>query len=334
VLNLIPSQSTSQTRVNAVRAKPRERSWAGSNLVDADLSGADLSGVDLSGADLSRADLSGANLQLATLKDACLYGAKLDHTCLDGATLTGANLQLVTGCETGMVGALLSHASLLGATLPNLSLTSADLRHADLTRANLSGARMQNVNLTDAQLFGADLNAADLSSTQVHGASFHEANLRGATLSKMTGYASADWVGADIRDVNFAGAYLARRHIRDANYLHEFRHRSRTSAWVYRLWWLTSDCGRSIGRWALCVAGLIAIFAVLYGQLDIDYGDHISPLSDLYFSVVTITSLGYGDILPASGAAQAAVILQAMLGYVMLGGLASILATKMGRRAD
>ena len=39
-------------------------------------------------------------------------------------------------------------------------------------------------------------------------------------------------------------------------------------------------------------------------------------------------------ILPASPAAQALVILEVVVGYLALGGLISILANKMARRAD
>jgi len=68
--------------------------------------------------------------------------------------------------------------------------------------------------------------------------------------------------------------------------------------------------------------------------VDIDYGDFETPLSPLYFSVVTLTTLGYGDALPASTAAQVLVMAEVIIGYCMLSGLLSIFATRMGRRAD
>ena len=54
----------------------------------------------------------------------------------------------------------------------------------------------------------------------------------------------------------------------------------------------------------------------------------------MYFSVVTLTTLGFGDVLPASVSAQVVVIAEVIIGYMMLGGLLSIFATKMGRRAE
>ena len=47
-----------------------------------------------------------------------------------------------------------------------------------------------------------------------------------------------------------------------------------------------------------------------------------------------LAALGYGDVVPASIPAQILAVFQALLGYVGLGGLLSILANKMARRAD
>ena len=138
-----------------------------------------------------------------------------------------------------------------------------------------------------------------------------------------------------MRDADFRGALAARRLILDENYLHEFRNQGRSQAWIYAIWKLTSDCGRSLGRWSIWTLSLVSVFALLFMAVDLDYGHHApNLLSAVYFSIVTLTTLGYGDILPASPAAQSLVILEVSFGYLTLGGLISILANKMARRAD
>ena len=72
----------------------------------------------------------------------------------------------------------------------------------------------------------------------------------------------------------------------------------------------------------------------LYELVALDYGDYPTFLSSFYYSVVTLTTLGYGDVLPASPAAQIVAMVEVALGYVMLGGLLSIFSNKMARRAD
>jgi hypothetical protein len=66
----------------------------------------------------------------------------------------------------------------------------------------------------------------------------------------------------------------------------------------------------------------------------IDYGEYRTWFSPIYFSFVTLTTLGYGDAVPMSLTAQIVVSLQAVTGYMGLGGLLSILGNKMARRAE
>ncbi len=174
----------------------------------------------------------------------------------------------------------------------------------------------------------------DLGDTSVAGAILRDADLRGAQLRNVGGYASADWVGVDFRDVCFNGAYLLRRFALDQNFLAEFRAESPMHDVLYRVWWVTSDCGRSFLRWGLWTLVLAVVFAGLYTLVELDAGGHETALTPLYYSVVTLTTLGYGDVVPASGWAQAVAMVEVILGYVMLGGLLSIFANKMARRAD
>lgn len=303
-------------------------------LAGVDLSGLDLSGVDLTGADLSHADLSRARLVGAKLRDAALVGARLDEAQLLKADLEGADLTDASAERAGFGGANLKGATLFNASLPGAVLSLADLRRADLGAARLRNARMLECDLREADLSRADLRGVDLERSRVDRARFADADLRGARVRGVSGYTSADWIGADIVDVDFCGAYLLRRAVIDQNYLHEFRHQSRMSAVLYWGWKITSDCGRSFLRWALWTVGVAVGFAWLYQYVAVDYGEHPTPLSALYYSVVTLTTLGYGDVVPASPAAQVLAMIEVVIGYVMLGGLLSIFANKMARRAD
>jgi hypothetical protein len=218
--------------------------------------------------------------------------------------------------------------------LERATFSESDLSHADLRAANLQAAAFRNADLSGANLTRANLRGTDLKECNVPGATFDLAILRDCRLLGMRGYAQASWIGADIREANLCGAYLVRRHIVDENYLYEFRTRSRYHAILYWLWWVSSDCGRSLGRWTAWVLATTLLFAALYSLIDVDYGEHRTVYSPLYYSIVTLTTLGYGDVVPASVPAQILATVQAVLGYVGLGGFLSILANKMARRAD
>ncbi len=304
------------------------------DLAREDLSEIDLSRCDLSGAHLAKADLRGANLSFCKLGDAVLFEADLTGAELLSADLTGADLNQCVAERAGFGGADLTRAALVSANLADATFSNATLKEADFRGAALAGARMRSSDLTDANLARADVQRVDLQESGVAGADFTDADLRGAHLKRITGFERAAWIGTDVRDVDFCGAYLVRRHIMDENYLFEFRHRNRLSATLFWIWSTTSDCGRSFTRWALWTVLVAVLFGLAYTQVDLDYGDHRTFLSAMYFSVVTLTTLGYGDVLPVSPAAQVLTVAEVVLGYVALGGLLSIFASKMSRRAE
>ena len=87
-------------------------------------------------------------------------------------------------------------------------------------------------------------------------------------------------------------------------------------------------------------SGLLSfIFGLMYwvgGRNLVEIAEsHLPPdlLTSLYFSIVTFTTLGFGDVTPVTGLGKVVVTAEVILGYVMLGGLISILANKLARLA-
>ncbi|MEC8493798.1 MAG: pentapeptide repeat-containing protein [Planctomycetota bacterium] len=290
-----------------------------------DLKGADLAGVDFSGLDLALADLRGARLAGADLSGASLARVRAAGADLTGAKLAGADLidaQLGDAC---LGGADLSSARLQGARLDGAILSGATLAGADLTAASLGGARLVGATLDGATFDGARLVGADLSDSTVDGASFSRTDLSGATLSSIRGYRAARWSRTRVEGADPHGALLLIAHIGEENFIEEFRAQSRRHELVYRIWHLTSDCGRSVGRLAACCVVLAAVFAFIYALVGMDFGPHETWLSPVYLSVVTLTTLGFGDAVPTSVAGQVAVMIEVILGYVMLGGILTLI---------
>ena len=305
----------------------------GARLVGADLSGLDLTGADLSSAQLLQCDLSGCRLIGANLVDALLHDADLTDAELLGADLSGADLSNAALDRAGLGQITAVGAVFFGVSGKAATFTGADLSGSDFRVADLDSCRMLSATVDGADFSSAKLISADLTGAMLDGATFREADLRRSKLKGVVGYASADWIGADIQNVDFTGAWLLRRHIQDENYLHEFRNQSRLHERLYQVWKLTSDCGRSLWRWSAWTALIALLYAAAYTQVAIDWGNHPSPLSPIYYSVVTFTTLGYGDVLPGSTAAQLLAMSEVVLGYFSLGGMMSILSDKMARRA-
>lgn len=150
-----------------------------------------------------------------------------------------------------------------------------------------------------------------------------------------------------------------KRYIDDEQWIRSWRMNPRGRYWrkhVFRLWELTSHCGRSIGLWAFWSFFLAFLFSLVYMPAPDWMGDQWcafwqehgaeleqmaeaykgSPVtfwSCLYFSIVSFTTLGFGDIATANWQARFLVTSEVILGYVMLGGLISIFANKFARRS-
>jgi hypothetical protein len=125
------------------------------------------------------------------------------------------------------------------------------------------------------------------------------------------------------------------RKIKDDMYLLKFKKRHPK---LHFIWWLFADCGRSILRWALWSLGLSLFFGLLWLILGGNFfyfnpEKNITWLSYFYYSFVTFTTLGFGDIVPTNWISETLVTIEVILGYIMLGGLISILANKLARRS-
>ncbi len=329
--------AAARERIAAIRAGSDPggaADFSGVSLIGEDLSGLDLMGANFTGADISRCNLKDANLFRAELAGATLFETDLSGAELSGANLEGANLEGATLKHTGLGMAKLMGASLARAHMEGVTLTEADLTGADLRMADLRSARAHETNFTGVDMTKANCGSAELNGSLVKGATLDGACLRGSSLSGLRGYKDASWIGVDLHHIDFTGAYLCRRFAHDQNFIEEYRRQSKWSQVLYHLWKFTSDCGRSASRWAMCTLAIVVIFSCLYASVGIDYGEHETWLSPLYFSVVTMTTLGYGDVLPSSLMGQVVVMFEVVTGYVMLGGLLSIFSNKMASRAD
>ncbi len=321
-------------RIDLRREKLAGCDLSGLDLTNADLTGADLNGANLTEANLMGADLTDAQAFAAQLQGALLNGAILNNTELSGADLSRANLESVEANRAGLGMACLKDAHLERACLDDATLSGANLSGAFLANASLVGARLRDVNLQNTDFSSAKMTGAHLSLSSVRGASFRNADLRGARLRMVRDFSAASWIGVDIRDVSFAGSLMLRRFIMDQNYIMEYRQSSRMAGLLYYPWLITSDCGRSLARWCSVIFALMMVYAVAYQNVGIDFGKHETVFSPFYFSVVTITTLGYGDVVPSTLVGQWVVVSEVVLGYMMLGGLLAIFSNKIARRAE
>ncbi|BBD08423.1 pentapeptide repeat-containing protein [Desulfovibrio ferrophilus] len=282
--------------------------------------------------DLSGANLQGKNLQKVNFQDALIGKANLKNANLDDANLQGAYL-----AQTNLKYARLWNANLQAAELP-----AANLEKAEIPRSNL-----KNANLSCANLKGADMGSANLKRTLLMDTRVQKTNFRGAQLDeadvrnisyKQWGISRGGY--RDIELGNCHGSQQFRRFAMDQDFIEEFRvHNKHWRFWLlYIPWLILCDCGRSFMLWlGWCIAAAVG-FAFAYEHIGVDAFHLSNGLAWnfdtlLYYSTVTITTLGFGDVTPITAQAKHWVMAEVILGYILLGGLISIMSTKLTRRS-
>jgi uncharacterized protein YjbI with pentapeptide repeats len=322
------------------------------DLSSADLSGADLAYADLSGARLLSADLSGANLLSADLSGADLRGADLSGADLEGTDLSGVDIQ-----RADLSGANLCGADLSGANVWSAILSGADLRYAtieplwvsDAGNMKLKTPDMQVADLSDALLTGMSLApGANLEGADIDCPIRDEVCARDPEAWRKLEEQHPDWRAPgpptlrecesiyrqlklnlqESGDYQRAGEFYLRE--REC-YRARAKEEGRWLEWLGQsLIYYVCGHGERPGWVVGCTVGLIVLFAWLQGCLGIAGGDGELLVGGwgppawepfrkaLYFSTVTFTSLGFGDLRPTSAWGETVAGIEAALGLALM----------------
>lgn len=319
---------------------PRPDFWR-DHLEHANLAGTHLEHTNLKRAHLEHAILMGAQLEHANLTDAHLeyadlHGAHLDHANLENAHLEHAHLSWAHLEHADLHAVHLEHASLFGVHLEHANLEVAHLEHANLTLAEILETNFTGVYLDDTVL--SLLRWQDERRRDPEATMFRFFDIRGVRYSDPL---FDRWV----KQANFIWrcretwwnpwASLAKR-LRNRKQAPKERgwFSRKLSKWpppLWLLWKMTCNCGRGFWRWVGWCLGIAIVFGFIFwlgGIVEVP-GRHHNELTYFYFSIVTFTTLGFGDVTPTGNAGEIWVMLEVILGYVALGGLISIFTTKL-----
>ena len=250
-----------------------------------------------------------------TLEGVVLKDAQLEHVKLSRANLYNANFKWANLKNAHLFGADLSHAALFKATLDGANMKEAKLRDAELLGATLAETRLDFIG------FGGD--DGYTVKNEIEG---DEHNKKGAVDQAHSKYFEAEEIYRAIklnlknRGMGFeAGEYFFREMAMS---------RKQMPLYSFNRFWsklmsISTGYGEkphriigfSVAYMILCAA-IFSLIGIHHASghffqfsLDAPTAENLTALYDaLYFSVVTFTTLGYGDFTPVGIGKMVAIV--------------------------
>ncbi len=303
--------------------------------------------------DLSFADCSYSNFLSAKLSKAQFEGAICNNAVFNSANCTGANF-LLAHCNH----ASFLHSILTDAQFPSAKLNGCDMTNAICKKTNFGESFMEGVRLWHTDLSGADLqyasmqNARFYSNTIISGAVINRLQVEGSTLITLkenflneefvintdseNNYKARAEVYSNLKryfhtehDYQVAGHFFIKEREALRQYLKESISGNRTNLkkWLFESFlYHVGKYGEKPSEVLSFAFSLILIFSCTYAlsdffldTLSISIPDSwFNPLEYIYFSVVTFTTLGFGDIQPAHWLTQILAATEAAFGAFLI----------------
>jgi Ion channel len=135
---------------------------------------------------------------------------------------------------------------------------------------------------------------------------------------------SAEFIG--IANLAEAGEYRLKEHeLRRRIFLVEKEYFKAAGYWI---WKTTASYGESLTRWSFSCIAVLLLFGILF-YLTNSIGPVRHVFDYLYFSTITFSTLGYGDIHPTTTTGQILSCLEVACGFIMFGILLTLVGTRL-----
>ena len=258
-----------------------------------------------------------SNMDLAERLESYASGGGL----LQGISLKRANLKnvnlVIPGSANGydMRGADLYRANLENAHLFNINLEGASLMKANLNHSNIHCARLHNTNLLGTKLQGAKIDNIKIGSHVQQEAIAREADKNHDLVKAKDFYEQSEEIYRNLRKtaegdgIYTLAGHFARKELTMRRMQYRRWSQKRLVSKAVDLF-----CGYGESPFNVIAFSLILIFicAILFfifgvqgsnGMIQLSFQNSLweninNFFSTIYFSVVTFTTLGYGDIQP------------------------------------
>lgn len=281
------------------------------------------------------------------------YEATNTYTSFGEVHLEGAVFEWADLRNAFFAGANMDNTKFFSAESQNADFNGTQLENAEFHVAHFEGCNFNDAVLKNAKFNGSYLNGTKFTNSDLKGCHMRASVVDGSTrfwegiinrYSKNEDFTDFTGIPLDNVIIDPPMKQLLEYNIRRKNW-EDWYKKHYLLRWPVWLFWLISDYGFRTWRIIVTFFGLAIAFGLVYWLfpgcviVNCKVGDIRGLWHALYFSVVTMTTLGFGDIAanPDSWAGQALLMFQVILGYVLLGALVTrfaIMFTSGGPAGD
>lgn len=332
----------------------------------------DLRGAECLYATFCGADLTGAHFEGAFCFSAYFIGAMCDKAHFEGSFCKSAYFEGADCTLSHFDGMYSRYTNFTCSVCDFTHFTFADCKNARFDNANcrsahfdgaicqeahFDGANCENAQFLGAYCFNAHFNGANCISAYLGEGDFSFASF--GTIEIIKGgiiemeicrldFVSFDkksrFIGVDTTEVDWSKNPRLKRFIEQQQYVHAakegidatFGKRKITKpvGWGIKKLISLIDYLSDPLNWVMYAVATILLFAVIHSFCfdAIKFANDVNWFTPIYYSVVTFSTLGFGDIAPLTWYSQLCAVIEVVLGYVFLGGLVTFLANWLGRR--
>jgi uncharacterized protein YjbI with pentapeptide repeats len=336
--------------------------FSDANLRLAEFPDADLRETQFSDADLSSAEFSDANLRLAEFLHADLRRAEFPHADLSGAEFHDADLRRAEFSDADLRRAEFSDADFRLAKFRDADVFGANFRHANLQETVFTSTDCREATFTSALLYETAFEDSRLNSQTT----FYESNTSRPVCVYEENELTTEKLPDDVHPLKAARwVYRRLETLHEENALSEearnfhiskeeaerklYKERGNRRRHVKTLMWALTNHGESVRRllgwWAAIIIGAGLLFPFVGGIKDSNGGTYaINSLAELgtwagwndlliniYFSIITFSTIGYGDLSPAAPGSRVLVAFESITGALLLALLIFVLGRRVAR---
>ena len=305
-----------------------EAHFDGADCRYAHFDGAVCDGARFDGADCGNANFNGADCEYATFDSAFCAGAHFDGADCEYATFDG------TYCF---------YAHFDGAYCRYARFDSSECLQAHFDGACCYNAYFDGANCYGAHFYGANFKSASFG-TKERVLENGDIERKACKLDSATWNKKSSFIGVDTSNVDWSKNPRMKRFIEQQQYVHAAKEGidevfgkkkiTKPIGWGIKKLISLIDYLSDPLNWFMYAIMAILFFATVHSFCfgAIKFANDVNWFTPIYYSVVTFSTLGFGDIAPLTWYSQLCAVVEVITGYVFLGGLVTFLANWLGRR--